>query len=157
MGAVFLVEKDPSVRQAIARLVEAEGLVVRQSERVDALLQRDSLASRACAVIDFSGARSWGPDVRTALAAMSVTVPIIAIDASDDFATRRIARRLGASAYFRKPIDGPALIDAIHWALWSEGTGPSRHVPCPPPLPGAPTSDSDDDEPPTTGPDRSTS
>jgi len=31
--------------------------------------------------------------------------------------TRERARKLGAAAFLRKPVDGQALIDAIHWAM----------------------------------------
>ena len=35
----------------------------------------------------------------------------------DDAETRERARKLGAAAFFRKPVDGQALIDSIHWAM----------------------------------------
>ncbi len=44
-------------------------------------------------------------------------MPVIAISASDDSQTRELAKRLGAAAFFRKPIDGQALLDAIWWAI----------------------------------------
>ena len=44
--------------------------------------------------------------------------------AFDDAETRERARKLGAVAFFRKPVDGQALIDAIHWA-----TGGTKHNP----------------------------
>jgi DNA-binding response OmpR family regulator len=53
-------------------------------------------------------------------------VPIVAIGASDDPQARRLARRIGAQVFFRKPIDGSALVDAVHWALRVEGSaGPA--------------------------------
>jgi FixJ family two-component response regulator len=39
------------------------------------------------------------------------------ISASDDAQTRENARKLGAAAFFRKPIDDQALLDAIWWAI----------------------------------------
>jgi CheY-like chemotaxis protein len=44
-------------------------------------------------------------------------LPIIAVAASDDPETKANARKMKAVAFFRKPVDGPALIDAIRWAL----------------------------------------
>jgi hypothetical protein len=43
----------------------------------------------------------------------------------DDDPTRREARQLGAKFFFRKPVDGQALIEAIEWAVSADG-GPSR-------------------------------
>ena len=44
-------------------------------------------------------------------------MPVIVISASDDAQTRENARKLGAAAFFRKPIDDQALLDAILWAI----------------------------------------
>ena len=37
--------------------------------------------------------------------------------APEDPQTRNRARRAGAVAFFRKPVDSPALIDAIQWVV----------------------------------------
>jgi FixJ family two-component response regulator len=47
---------------------------------------------------------------------MGIRIPVITVSAFDDAGTRERARKLGAVAFFRKPVDGQALIDAIHWA-----------------------------------------
>jgi FixJ family two-component response regulator len=44
-------------------------------------------------------------------------MPVIVISASDDAETREQAQRLGAAAFFRKPIDDQVLLDAIWWAI----------------------------------------
>ena len=46
-------------------------------------------------------------------------LPIIVVTADDDLATRHKAQQLKASAFFHKPVDGSALLDAIDWALRS--------------------------------------
>jgi FixJ family two-component response regulator len=42
---------------------------------------------------------------------------VIVISASDEARVREQARELGAVAFFRKPIDDQALLDAITWAI----------------------------------------
>jgi FixJ family two-component response regulator len=42
---------------------------------------------------------------------------VIFITAYDTTANRQAAHRAGAAAFFRKPVDGEALIDAITWAV----------------------------------------
>jgi DNA-binding response OmpR family regulator len=48
-----------------------------------------------------------------------IQLPVIAVSARDDEEARRAARDLGAQFFFRKPVDGQALLDAIHWATRS--------------------------------------
>jgi DNA-binding response OmpR family regulator len=52
---------------------------------------------------------------------MAAMVPVIALSARDDPETRRIARELGAEAFFRKPVDAAALLDSIDWVTRAEG------------------------------------
>ena len=50
-------------------------------------------------------------------AEQGIRIPVIVISASDDAQVREQARELGAVAFFRKPIDDQALLDAISWAI----------------------------------------
>jgi DNA-binding NarL/FixJ family response regulator len=51
------------------------------------------------------------------LALKGIRIPVIAFSAFDDAETRERARELGATAFFRKHVDGQALIDAIDWTM----------------------------------------
>jgi len=44
-------------------------------------------------------------------------MPIIVVTADDDPETRREAEEMRAIGFFRKPVDGTALLDSIDWAL----------------------------------------
>jgi DNA-binding response OmpR family regulator len=46
------------------------------------------------------------------------------MSARDDDGTRRLARDLGAQAFFRKPVDGAALVDAIAWVTRADAARP---------------------------------
>jgi len=50
-------------------------------------------------------------------AEQGIRIPVIVISASDDAQVREQARELGVVAFFRKPIDDQALLDAISWAI----------------------------------------
>ena len=52
-----------------------------------------------------------------ALAERGERIPVILISASDADDTRASARRNGAAAFLRKPVDDQALVDAIEWVL----------------------------------------
>ena len=58
-----------------------------------------------------------GFELQAALAEKGVTLPVVFVTAEDDDAARRNALAVNAAGFFRRPVDGPALIDAIGWAL----------------------------------------
>jgi len=118
---VYIVDSDESVRQALGRLVDAAGLATKTCDSVDALLRHAPGARATCALLDVSGLHLCEPEVWTRLRAMAATVPVIALSARDDPETRRIARALGAQAFFRKPVDAAALLDSIDWVTRAEG------------------------------------
>lgn len=55
------------------------------------------------------------------MADKKVSVPVIFLSARDDEQSREKAREANAIGFFRKPIDGTALLDAIAWALERHG------------------------------------
>jgi FixJ family two-component response regulator len=61
-----------------------------------------------------------GFDLMEQLISKGIHIPIICVTAFDDVKSRERARELGAAAYFTKPVDDQALIDAINWAIQSE-------------------------------------
>ena len=71
----------------------------------------------ACLVLDARMPRLSGVDLQAELATKGVKLPVIFVTADDDEQTRQKARALKAAGFFRKPVDGPALLDAITWAL----------------------------------------
>ena len=74
----------------------------------------------ACLVLDLQMPSMTGHDLLARLRGRGTAIPVIALSAQDDDATRERARELGAVVFFRKPVDDQALLDAIHWALGSK-------------------------------------
>jgi FixJ family two-component response regulator len=60
-------------------------------------------------------------DLQKKLASRKIRIPVIVVSAYDDALTRERAWELGAVAFFRKPVDDQALIDAIEWAMSEKG------------------------------------
>jgi FixJ family two-component response regulator len=66
-----------------------------------------------------------GDELQAEMQQRQVTLPIIFVTADDDPETRQRAQAMQATAFFHKPVDGTALLDAIEWALeMSPGTNP---------------------------------
>ena len=121
---VYLVDDDESVRRALQRLLRSAGFEVKAFSSAEAFLQSENLDVRACIVLDIRMPGLTGFDVQEKLASKGIRIPVITVSAFDDAETRERARKLGAVAFFRKPVDGQALIDAIHWA-----TGVTKYNP----------------------------
>jgi len=57
-----------------------------------------------------------GLDLKAVLDTRGVHLPFILLTAHDTEEARSAARAAGATAYFRKPVDIEALLDAIQWS-----------------------------------------
>jgi FixJ family two-component response regulator len=123
---VYLIDDDESVRRALQRLLRSAGLDVRAFASAEEFLESGNLNQKACIVLDIQMGGLTGFDLQEKLASKGIRIPTIAVSALDDAETRERARKLGATAFFRKPVDGQALIDAIHWAI---GVSKSEAVP----------------------------
>lgn len=122
---VYIVETDRSVRESLARVVDSAGLESMQCELLEEFLRQMPAAHAACVVLDIAALSERRGAVPSSLSATAATIPVIALSAHDDLATRRLARELGAAAFFRKPVDAAALLDSIAWVMRAEAAHPS--------------------------------
>ena len=117
---VFLVDDDRSARSGLARLLRAAGYPVREfasaNEFIDAL---EPDVSGCVLVLDARMPGLSGEELQAELEARGVDLPTLVVTADDDPETRRKAQKMKAAGFFRKPVDGTALLDAIDWALRS--------------------------------------
>jgi two-component system response regulator TtrR len=125
---VYVVEPDASVREGLQRLVESHGLEARPCDCLNQFLQLASQAAGACALLDLSSRELGDPVLRSQLSALAALLPVIALSVRDDAGTRRLARELGARAFFRKPVDAAALLDSIEWLARPEALPGDHHT-----------------------------
>ena len=114
---VYIVDDDPAIQQALGRLMRSAGLRAETFASVIDLLDKGFFEERACIVADIRLPDISGLDLPELLAQQGRSRPVIFITAYDTTANRQAAHRAGAAAFFRKPVDGEALIDAITWAV----------------------------------------
>ena len=115
---IYLIDDDESVRKALQRLLRSAGFDVKAFSSAEEFLQSGNLGEqRACIILDIRMPGMTGFDLQEKLVSKGIRIPVITVSAFDDAQTRERARKLGATAFFRKPVDGEALIDAIHWAM----------------------------------------
>ena len=114
---IYVIDDDESVRKAFKRLLRSVNHEVETFSCAEEFLQGQKANKDACIIIDIRMPGLTGFDLQRKLMAQGSRIPIIVISASDDAQVREQARELGAVAFFRKPIDDQAFLDAITWAV----------------------------------------
>ncbi len=121
-NCVFVVDDDPSVRRGIARLLNTAGYYVRvyasANEFLDFITKEDS----GCLVLDARMPGMCGYELKAELDRRNIYLSVIVLTGDDDPDTRHKADKMKAVGFFRKPVDGAALLDAVEWALRSSST-----------------------------------
>jgi FixJ family two-component response regulator len=123
---IYVVDDDQSARSGIARLLRTAGHAVREFASTSKFLEHLKDEVAGCIVLDIRMPGLSGSELMTELKLRCIDLPIIVITGDDDSETRMKADKMKAIGFFRKPVDGHALLDAIDWALRSSSTS-SKH------------------------------
>ncbi len=118
---VFVVDDDPSARNGIARLLRVAGHNVLTFASANEFLDALSSEGSGCVVLDARMPGLSGEELQAELLLRGINLSIIVVTGDDDPETKRKAMEMKAAGFFRKPVDGTALLDAIDWALRSSG------------------------------------
>ncbi len=126
---VFVVDDDKSARSGIARLLRTAGHDVRAFASAEEFLDGFDPETFGCLVLDVRMPGMSGEELQAELKARGARLPIIVVSADDGSETRRTAQKMNAAAFFRKPVDGSALLDAIDWAVrWNLANGSHEEI-----------------------------
>ncbi len=112
-NSVVVVEDDPSMSQAMARMLRVSGLIPVMFTSAEELLESDDVEGALCLIIDVQLPGLSGFALRDRLVARGSMPPVIFITAFDDAGTRALADRPGTFAFLRKPFSGQTLIQAV--------------------------------------------
>lgn len=112
---VYIIDDDESVRVALLMLMRSADFEAQAFASVEDFFESVDLTHHDCVIADLRMPRSDGFDLLEKLLSLGIDVPAIVVSALDDRLSRERARSLGARAYFRKPVDDQALIDAVQW------------------------------------------
>ena len=117
-AAVFLVDDDPSVLKALARLVTAVGYDARPYPSPESFLAKHDPDVPGCAVLDVSMPGLNGLELQRVLkGAQGAIRPVIFITGLGDVPTSVRAMKEGAVDFLTKPVDEAALLSAIETAI----------------------------------------
>ena len=114
---VYVLDDDAAIRRAMSRLLRSAGLQVETFQNATEFLEGRIVHQDVCAIVDIRMPGMNGLEVQQALKESGVHIPVIFVTAHDTEETRMAAVEGGASAYFRKPVDDLALLDAVYWAV----------------------------------------
>ncbi len=113
---VAVVDDDPSLLNALQRLLRAASIEVEVFTSAEQFLARTAGEELGCLIVDINLPGISGIELRRQLAAAGSKVPAIFITAMRDQALERDAIHAGAVAYLQKPVPGSVLLDAIERA-----------------------------------------
>jgi FixJ family two-component response regulator len=116
-ATVYLVDDDPSVLKALARLLRSAGLNVAAFASPQAFLEQHDPEAPGCLVLDVGMPELDGLQMQRALAAQGDAPPIVFLTGCGDIPTSVKAMKQGASDFLTKPVAEDELLAAVHTAL----------------------------------------
>lgn len=114
---VHVVDDDPAIRVAIARLLRAAGYDARGYGSAAEFLRRPRELGAACVVLDLCLPESSGLELQAALAASEDALPVVFLSGQRDIPATVRALKAGAVDFLTKPVERDALLAAVGQAL----------------------------------------
>ena len=116
---IAIVDDDPSVRSALARVLSTTGIGVETFATAHEYLSAAASREPVCLVLDVHLGGMTGFDLHDRLMAMGSHVNVVFITAHDEVPSEELERRAGPDGYLRKPFDGDQLLALVRRILRS--------------------------------------
>ncbi|HXG64420.1 MAG TPA: response regulator transcription factor [Blastocatellia bacterium] len=114
---IFVVDDDPSIREALRSLMKSVGLEVETFASAQEFLQARRPDAPGCLVLDVRLPGPSGLDLQRELAEADIQIPIIFITGHGDIPMSVRAMKAGAVEFLTKPFRDQDLLDAISQAV----------------------------------------
>jgi FixJ family two-component response regulator len=119
---VFVIDDDPSVRDALAGLLRSVGLAVRSFGSTQEFVQSERPDAPGCLVLDVRLPGRSGLDFQRELGELSIQLPIVFITGHGDIPMSVRAMKAGAVEFLTKPWHEQELLDAIQQGIERDRT-----------------------------------
>jgi len=116
-ATVFVIDDDPSVRDAIDSLIRSVGINVRTFASAQEFMSSKRPDAPACLVLDVRMPGLSGLDLQRELATAGIRIPVIFITGHGDIPMSVRAMKAGAVEFLTKPFRDQDLLDAISQAI----------------------------------------
>jgi FixJ family two-component response regulator len=120
---IAIVDDDASIRDALESLLRAVGWRAEGFTSAEAFLQSGLVHTTACLLLDMRLPGVSGLELQRQLRSSQARLPIIFMTAHGNDAMRAQALQAGAVAFFDKPFNDTALLEAIRTALAPDSGG----------------------------------
>ena len=124
---VFLVDDQPQVLKALARLLDADGFDAVTFDSAAAFLASACPETPGCLVLDLAMPGMDGMALQEALSARHCVLPLIFLTGHGDMASGVAAMKQGAFDFLSKPVDVQRLIAAVN-AAFAHNAGARRRA-----------------------------
>jgi RNA polymerase sigma factor (sigma-70 family) len=114
---VFIIEDDPSMRNALKNLLRSVGLDSQLYTSAQEFLDADKPDVPSCLILDVRLPGMSGLDLQKELAGSDIQIPVIFITAHGDIPMSVRAMKAGAVEFLPKPFRDQDLLDAIQLSL----------------------------------------
>jgi FixJ family two-component response regulator len=115
-GWIAIVDDDPSVLKALARLLRTRDLSVRTFTSAREFLGELSAGHPECLIVDLQMPDMDGLELQHHLVSNGMRIPTIVITAHTEAGVRERCLSVGAFAFLTKPLQDTPLLDAINRA-----------------------------------------
>ena len=114
--AVYIIDDDPSVRNALLRFLTMQGMTALGFDTAEQFLEQLPGLAAAALIVDMQLPGMSGLALLGQLARDGIHWPALVISGSHEGHEEAVSRELGLGRYLRKPFDPDALLRALHAA-----------------------------------------
>ncbi|MEW6767199.1 MAG: response regulator [Pseudomonadota bacterium] len=125
---VFIVDDDPSVRDALALLLKLEGFAVQSFGDGDSFLDALRLGDPTCLILDLQLPGMSGLDIMRRLSDLRFQPPIFVISGHSDVPMAVEAIKLGALDFLEKPFSANVIIERVRDAVAAYRKSMAGHI-----------------------------
>ena len=128
VAVVFIVDDDPSVRDALSLLLRIEGFAPRVFGDAGSFLEAFRQRQPACVVLDVNLPDESGLQVLRELAVERTPPPVVVMSGQGDIATVVAAMKFGAIDFLQKPFSANAMADRVREAVTAYRRARAEHI-----------------------------
>lgn len=113
---IYIIDDDQNIRRGFGMLLKSAGFECTLYGNAEEFLEKSKPADTDLIILDYQLPGMSGCDLLQHFLKTELHLPVIIITAFDNKLSRDCAKKYGALAYLRKPVDGEALIDLIKYS-----------------------------------------
>jgi FixJ family two-component response regulator len=110
---IAVIDDDPRVLESLANLLSSFGYIAQTYESAEQFLKSDTLSRIGCIITDVEMRQMSGLGLLQFLKKSNCAVPVIIITGKPSQRSETFYLENGAVGFFRKPVDGEALVELI--------------------------------------------